>query len=287
MIQLGEIQIALITDGVMHVDAGGAFGLTPRPLYRPYFEPDAHNLIPMALHCLLVRAAGKTVVVDTGLGQKLAERQRRNWGVVRDSGNLIDWLARLGVRPENVDLVINTHLHADHAAGDTIFGADEHDVVPTFPNAEYVVQRREYEDAVHPNERTAATYLPVNYQPLVESGRMRLLDGDTEILPGIHGVITRGHTPAHMSIRFESQGQHALFVADMASYAVHFEKLGWMTAYDVEPLQTLESKRHWQQWAMETDALLIFQHDPTRRAGRLVQDGDKRVLDVVELPYGD
>jgi glyoxylase-like metal-dependent hydrolase (beta-lactamase superfamily II) len=287
MIQLGEIQIALITDGVMHVDAGGAFGLTPRPLYRPYFEPDAHNLIPMALHCLLVRAAGKTVVVDTGLGQKLAERQRRNWGVVRDSGNLIDWLARLGVRPENVDLVINTHLHADHAAGDTIFGADEHDVVPTFPNAEYVVQRREYEDAVHPNERTAATYLPVNYQPLVESGRMRLLDGDTEILPGIHGVITRGHTPAHMSIRFESQGQHALFVADMASYAVHFEKLGWMTAYDVEPLQTLESKRHWQQWAVETGALLIFQHDPTRRAGRLVQDGDKRVLEVVELPYGD
>jgi glyoxylase-like metal-dependent hydrolase (beta-lactamase superfamily II) len=116
---------------------------------------------------------------------------------------------------------------------------------------------------------------------------MRLLDGDTEILPGIHGVITRGHTPAHMSIRFESQGQHALFVADMASYAVHFEKLGWMTAYDVEPLQTLETKRRWQQWALDTGALLIFQHDPTRRAGRLVQDGDRRVLEVVELAYGD
>jgi glyoxylase-like metal-dependent hydrolase (beta-lactamase superfamily II) len=287
MIQLGDIQIALITDGVMHVDAGGAFGLTPRPLYRPYFEPDAHNLIPMALHCLLVRTAGKTVVVDTGLGQKLTERQQRNWGVVRDSGGLIDWLARLGVRPESVDLVINTHLHADHAAGDTKFGADEHDIVPTFPNAEYVVQRREYEDAIHPNERTAATYLPVNYQPLVESGRMHLLDGDTEILPGIHGVITRGHTPAHMSIRFESQGQHALFVADMASYAVHFERLGWMTAYDVEPLQTLETKRRWQQWALDTGALLIFQHDPVRRAGRLVQDGDRRVLDVVEMAYGD
>jgi glyoxylase-like metal-dependent hydrolase (beta-lactamase superfamily II) len=129
--------------------------------------------------------------------------------------------------------------------------------------------------------------LPINYQPLVESGRMRLLDGDTEILPGIHGVITRGHTPAHMSIRFESQGQHALFVADMASYAVHFEKLGWMTAYDVEPLQTLETKRRWQQWALDTGALLIFQHDPTRRAGRLVQDGDRRVLEVVELAYGD
>lgn len=287
MIQLGDIQIALITDGVMHVDAGGAFGLTPRPLYRPYFEPDANNLIPMALHCLLVRVAGKTMVVDTGLGQKLTERQQRNWGVVRESGGLIDWLARLGVYPENVDLVINTHLHADHAAGDTKFGADEHDIVPTFPNAEYVVQRREYEDAIHLNERTAATYLPVNYQPLVASGRMRLLDGDTEILPGVHGVITRGHTPTHMSIRFESQGQHALFVADMASYAVHFERLGWMTAYDVEPLQTLETKRRWQQWALDTGALLIFQHDPKRRTARLVQDGDRRVLDVVEIQYGD
>ncbi len=287
MIQVGEIQIALITDGVMHVDAGGPFGLTPRPLYRPYFDPDIHNLIPMALHCLLVRTAGKTVVIDTGLGQKLTERQQRNWGLMRNSGGLIDWLARLGVRPEHVDLVINTHLHADHAAGDTLFGADGHEIVPTFPNAEYVVQRREYEDAMRPNERTAATYLPVNYQPLVESGRMRLLEGDTEILPGIHGVITRGHTPAHMSIRFESQGQHALFVADMASYAVHFEKLGWMTAYDVEPLQTLEAKRRWQQWALDTGALLIFQHDPTRRAGRFVQDGERQVLEVVEMPYGD
>src|SRR5262249_21722450 len=140
-------------------------------------------------------------------------------------------------------------------------------VRPTFPNAEYVTQRREYDDAMRPNERTRATYLAYNYHPLVESGQMRLLNGDTEILMGIHGVITRGHTPAHMCIRFESQGQHALFVADLASYAVHFERLGWMTSYDVEPLETLECKRHWQQWALDTNALLIFQHDPKIRAG--------------------
>src|SRR5581483_954773 len=175
MIQLGDIQIALVTDGVMHVDAGGAFGLTPRPLYRPYFEPDAHNLIPMALHCLVVRAAGKTVVVDTGLGLKLTERQRRNWGVVRDSGNLIDWLARLGVRPESVDLVINTHLHADHAAGDTKFGVDQHDIVPACPIAVVVAQLREYRGAVQPKVLSAACSFPTNYQPLVESGLMRLL----------------------------------------------------------------------------------------------------------------
>ncbi len=283
MIQLGDIQIAVVNDGVMHIDAGGPFGLTPRALYHTIFEPDADNLIPMILNCLLVRAGGKTIVIDTGLGDKMTDKMRQNWGLVRPHGGLVEQLARLGVGPEDVDMLINTHLHADHCGGDTIFKPDGRTIAPTFPNAEYVAQRREYEDALRPNERTRATYFLNNYQPLVESGQMRLIDGDTEILPGIHSVITRGHTPAHTSIRFESHGQHALFVADMASYAVHFERLGWMTAYDVEPLQTLETKRKWQQWAVDTGALLFFQHDPKICAGRLVQDGERRRVEPVDI----
>ncbi len=172
--------------------------------------------------------------------------------------------------------MIDTHLHGDHAGGNTRYD-ESGKVIPTFPNAEYVVQRREYEDAMHPNERTRATYFPINYQPLYESGQLRLLDGDTEIFPGITGHITRGHTPAHMSIRFASNGQQALFVCDMASYAIHFERLGWMTGYDVEPLETLETKRRWQQWALETGALLIFCHDPQRQAGHCVMGKDGKV----------
>jgi glyoxylase-like metal-dependent hydrolase (beta-lactamase superfamily II) len=274
MTQIGAIQIAVVSDGVVHVDAGGPFGLVPRALYQSIFEPDANNLIPMTLNCLLVRAAGKTVVVDTGLGDKLTDKLKRQWVLERPEGGLLDALARHGVRPTDVDVVINTHLHGDHCAGNTSFKSNLSGVVPVFPNAEYVTQRREHDDAMHPNERTQATYAPINYQPLVESGQMRLLDGDAEILPGVYGVITRGHTPAHMSIRFESQGQHALYVADLASYAVHFERLGWMTAYDVEPLQTLETKRYWQQWALDTGALIIFEHDPYVCAGCLVQDRD-------------
>jgi glyoxylase-like metal-dependent hydrolase (beta-lactamase superfamily II) len=282
MIQLGDIQITVVNDGVMHVDAGGPFGLTPRALYHTIYEPDENNQIPMILNCLLVRAAGKTVVIDTGLGDKMTEKVRQNWGLVRPDGGLITHLAEHGVRPEDVDMLINTHLHGDHCGGNTIFGPDGRTVVATFPNADYVTQRREYEDAIRPNERTRATYFPYNYQPLVESGQMRLIDGDMEILPGVHGVITRGHTPAHMSIRFESQGQQALFVSDLASYAVHFERLGWMTAYDVEPLQTMETKRKWQQWALDTGALLIFQHDSKTFAGRLVQDGERRRIEPVD-----
>ena len=269
----------------MYVDAGGPFGLTPRALYKSYLEPDANNAIPMDLNCLLVRAAGKTIVIDTGLGEKLTDKMKQIWGLSRPSGGLLPDLAALGVRPEDVDLVIDTHLHGDHAAGNTAFDTNGN-IVPTFPNAEYVTQRGEYEDAMRPNERTRATYFPMNYEPLVKSGQMRLLEGDTEIVPGIYGVVTRGHTPYHMSIRFESQGQHALFLADLASYAIHFERLGWMTAFDVEPIYTLETKRKWQQWALDTGALLLFQHDPKIRAGHLVESGDKRRIEPVELAYG-
>jgi glyoxylase-like metal-dependent hydrolase (beta-lactamase superfamily II) len=148
------------------------------------------------------------------------------------------------------------------------------------------VQRREYEDAMRPNERTRASYIPANYQPLVESGQMRLLDGDTELAPGVFGVVTPGHTPGHMSVRLESQGEHALFVSDMASYSVHFERLGWMTSYDVEPLITLETKRRWQQWAIQTDALLIFPHDPLRPAARLRPvEGGRPALEAVPVTF--
>lgn len=285
MIRVGEFRIELVSDGIMRVDAGGPFGLVPRALYRKYFEPDAENTVPMILTSLLVHTQGKTVLIDTGLGDKMPEKVRQTWGMDRPpaEGLLAD-LAQHGVRPEDVDLVINTHLHNDHCAWNTRFNGgatDSPEVEATFPNADYLTQSGEFQDAMHPNERTRTTYFPHNYQPLVECGQMRLLNGDTEILPGLFGVITRGHTPHHMSIRFESQGQQALFVADMASYAVHFEKLAWMTAYDVEPLQTLETKRRWQQWALETGGLLIFQHDPYTRAGRLVRHDDR--VQIVRL----
>jgi glyoxylase-like metal-dependent hydrolase (beta-lactamase superfamily II) len=285
MLQLGDFKIHLINDSHIMVDPGGAFGLVPRVLWSRYLQPDENQLVPMHQHCLLVQVDGKNILVDSGYGRKLDEKARKMWHLTHPNGDLIEALARAGVQPEDVSLVINTHLHADHCAGNTLF-VDDGKIVPAFPNAVHVVQRREYEDAMHPNERTAATYYPINYQPLMESGQLQLLDGDTEIAPGIQGIVTRGHTPAHMSIRFESQGQHLAFVCDLASYAVHFERLAWMTAYDVEPLHTLETKREWQKWALETNALLIFPHDSVRPAGRLTLDEKgKPALQTVEIPF--
>lgn len=286
MLQIGDIKIHTINDGDTLVDPGGAFGLVPRALWRAYFEPDAQHMVPMIEMCLLVQVAGQTIVIDTGMGNKLDEKRRAIWHLSRPRGDLIAALGRLGLAPEDITLVIDTHLHADHCSGNTRFAEDGQTVVATFPNAEYVVQRREYDDAMTPNERTAGTYYAINWQVVMENGQMRLLEGDTELAPGVWGVVTRGHTPGHMSVRFESQGQHGLFVCDMASYAVHFEKLGWMTAYDVEPLHTLENKRRWQQWAFDHDAVLIFPHDPKRPVGRLIHDEKGRpVLAPIDEPF--
>lgn len=273
MLQLGDIRLHLINDCRIKVDPGGAFGLVPRVLWSPLMPPDENHLVPMHQHCLLVQTGGKNIVVDVGYGHKLPDKQMRFMQLERPTGSLLDALARLGLAPEDIHLVIDTHLHADHASGNTKVGANGA-IEAVFPKAEYVVQRREYEDALRPNERTRATYLLENYQPLVECGQMRLLDGDAELAPGVFGAVTPGHTPGHMSVRFEGGGQHAAFVCDLASYAIHFERLGWMTAYDVEPLVTLETKRRWQKWALDTHALLIFPHDPLRPVGRFALDSD-------------
>lgn len=291
MLHIGDLKIHMINDCTTYVDPGGAFGLVPRALWSRYIQPNDNDLIPMVNVCLLVETGDQRVLIDTGFGHKLTDKQRAMWFMDRSRGDVLAALGRLNLRAEDIHLVINTHLHSDHCAGNT--GLNEGgEIVATFPNAQYVVQRREYEDAMRPNERTAATYLPVNYQPLVESGQMRLLETEDagedgiELAQGIFGVVTRGHTPAHMSVRFESAGQHGLFTCDMATYAVHFERLGWMTAYDVEPLHTLESKRRWQKWALEHDAVLFFPHDSLRPVGRLTEDeGGKRVLRPIDEPF--
>jgi glyoxylase-like metal-dependent hydrolase (beta-lactamase superfamily II) len=286
MLEIGDIRIRMMNDHYIKVDPGGAFGLVPRALWSTLLPPDENHLVPMIANCLLVQTGGKNIVIDTGYGEKLSEKQKANLFMQRPNGGLVESLARAGLSPGEIHLVIDTHLHYDHCGGNTRYAADSQTIESVFPNAEYVVQRREYEDAMHPNERTRATYFPMNYQPLRESGQMHLLDGDTEILPGIFGVITRGHTPAHMSIRFESSGQHGLFVCDMASYAIHFERLGWMTGYDVEPLETLETKRRWQKWALETNAILFFPHDTQRPVGRYVMGSDgKATVQKIDEPF--
>lgn len=284
MFKIGDIEIWLFNDAPAYMDPGGLFGLVPRALWSRFYRPDERHLIRVASHNLLIRAAGRNIIVDTGFGNCLGDSQRRYLHIDERDGTHRG-LAAIGKSASDIDIVIDTHLHDDHCGGNFRLAADG-SRRPAFPKAEYLVQRREYEDATQLNERTRATYRRENYVPLLESGQMRLLDGDAEIAPGVSALVTPGHTPGHMSVRIKSAGQHAAFLCDMASLAVHFERLAWMSAFDVEPLVTLETKRRWQAWALETRALLIFPHDAETPAGRLTHDERGRpAIEPVALSY--
>jgi glyoxylase-like metal-dependent hydrolase (beta-lactamase superfamily II) len=269
--QIGRAKLHLVSDGLVWLDGGGAFGLVPRTMWEKLLSPDEFNRVPLGLYCLLIHSQGKTILVDTGLGDHLSDKQRHIYGLTRPKGGLIQALTRLGLSPEEIDIVINTHLHVDHSGGNTIRQGRNEELIPTFPRAEYWIQRQEWADAAFPNERTRAVYLPQNFLPLKESGQLRLLNGDTQVTSEVRTVITRGHTHGHQSVVIESEGEAALYTGDLATLAVHFERLAWVTAYDVEPLETIETKRRWQRWALERDAWIILPHDTQTPLARLKQ----------------
>lgn len=281
MPHLGSLEYHLVSDGQAWVDGGGAFGLVPQVIWKTLRPPDQQNRIIFTLYSLLVRSEGKTILVDTGYGQKLDAKQQATAGLERPHGDLLAGLARLQVQPEDIDLVINTHLHLDHCGGNTRF--EQGQLRPTFPHARYLVQRLEWADAIAPNERTRATYFPENYAPLQTGGQLALINGGTWVTGEVRTAISRGHTRAHQVVILESKGETALFVADMTTLHYHFERLAWVTSYDVEPLESIETKRYWQQWAIEREALIIFQHDSEITTGKLRPDGKYFKVEPVSL----
>jgi glyoxylase-like metal-dependent hydrolase (beta-lactamase superfamily II) len=290
---INDLELHLLCDGIIQSDAGGPFGLVPRALYQDAYPPDGANLIPMVLNCLLVRSEGKTILIDTGLGDKWDQAGLARWHLQRWKGGLLAGLQRLGIGPESVDLVINTHLHADHCSGNTRLHDSE--LAATFPGAEYWVQRIEWAEASQPDSRTRATYLADNFAPLMAQGRLRLLHGDTPVTKHVRLVVTPGHTRAHQSVVLESGDWKGLFVADMASYAIHMARTAWLTAYDVLPLENIRTKQRWQQWCLENAAWLFFQHDPGMPVARLeasdgrfklvpAGEGEPLISDLPRLP---
>ena len=273
--QLGNAELHIVSDGLCWMDGGASFGLVPRVLWEKFIQPDELNRVPMALNCLLIRSEGKNILVNTGQGTKLSDKQREILTLQRDGG-LVENLAALGLPPTEIDVVINTHLHSDHCGGNTLRRGDK--IVPTFPRAEYWVQRLEWSEACYPNERTRATYLAENFRPLEEHGQLRLLYGDTRVTSEVRCVVTRGHTRAHQSVIIESGGKTAIYLSDLAPLTINLERLAWIPASDVEPLETIETKRSIVHWALEKGVLLIFEHDTRIPMGYLRErEGEYKV----------
>ena len=264
---VGRLTCHALEGGRQHLDGGAMFGVVPKPLWERRIAADARNRIPLALRCLLIEHDAGLVLVDTGAGNKESAKFVDIYGIENAGAGgrtaVEDALAGLGHRPEDVAWVINTHLHFDHAGGNT-WRDPAGALGPAFPNARYVVQQGELEFARLRNERIQASYLPHNIDPIA----FVAVRGEAEPLPGIRCLPTPGHVPWHQSILVESAGERACFLGDLVP-TTHHLPLVWIMGYDVEPLRTLESRRGLYARAVAEDWLLVFEHDPAVALGRL------------------
>ena len=272
---LGRWRVHAIQAGGQRLDGGAMFGVVPKPLWERRIAADERNRIPMGMRCLLVEHDDGLVLIDTGAGNKETQKFYDIYGIENAGAGgrtaLEDGVRAAGHDPAQVSLVVNTHLHFDHAGGNTF--RDEGGALRlAFPNARYVVQAGEYAYATHTNERTAASYFPHNFQPVLDAGRLDLVDGEREILPGVRVLPTPGHTPHHQSILITSAGESAFFAADLIPTHAHLP-LPWIMGYDVEPLVTLESKRWVLARAAAEGWLVVFEHDAHVAWGRVGHDG--------------
>lgn len=256
--KLGDWQIDLVSDGFFGLDGGAMYGVVPRPLWEKKSPPDERNRIPMAMNCCLLRGRGRTILVETGAGDKWAQKFVDIYKFEKEN-RLLDRLAALDVRTEDVDTVVNTHLHFDHCGWNTRRQGDR--ILPTFPNASYVVQRGELEHARQPNERDHASYVRENFEPIEESAQWRLVDGDREIAPGVELIVAPGHTRDMQCVKISGGGQTAMFLADLVPTRAHLP-YAWIMSYDLFPMTTLENKKRWLPLLAREGWICLFAHDP-------------------------
>ncbi len=270
--RLGSLDLHLLSDGTYYQDAGAVFGVVPRVMWERIADPplDDQYRMPLALNCLLVRSHDKLVLIETGVGDKEGHRRQAS---PAQEGTLLSALAALGVRPDDVDVVINTHLHADHCGWNTRQLEDGR-AVPTFPRARYLIERGEWEAAIHPNERTRATYLAENLLPLEEAGVLDLVEGERSVTPEITIVPTRGHTEDHASVVLSSSGETAIYIGDMVQHAVQLERTAWVSAFDLLPLVSMETKKRIVERAIRERALVVSVHCPFPGLGRMTMGED-------------
>jgi len=272
---IGRFKAHAIQAGGQKLDGGAMFGVVPKPLWERRIKADERNRIQLGMRCLLIEHDRGLVLIDNGAGNKENLKFHEIYGIENSGAEgrtlLEDGLRSLGHTTDDIALMIDTHLHFDHAGGNTFVDAGGA-VHPTFRKARYVVQRGEYEWATHTNERTAASYFAHNFEPVVASGQYEFVTGEVEVWPGIRLLPTPGHTPHHQSVLLESDGAKVFYPADLTPTSAHLP-LPWIMGYDVEPLRTLETKRHILRRAVEEEWLVVFEHDAEVMSGRVVVDG--------------
>jgi glyoxylase-like metal-dependent hydrolase (beta-lactamase superfamily II) len=273
---VGDARVTLLQDGTIALDGGAMFGVVPRVVWEKRDPPDERNRVTLGLNVALIESGGKRVLVDTGMGERWTEKEVRMYRIDR-STTLMGGLRAGGLGPEDIDVVVNTHLHFDHAGGNT--RAEGGRVVPAFPRARYVVQRGEWDDATHPHERGRASYRADDFRPVAEAGQLDLIEGEAEVAPGVRAVRVGGHTTHHQMVVVERGGETLVVPTDLLPTASHLP-LPFVMGYDLFPVATLEAKRKLLEAAAEGGWRILFYHDARTPLGRVRRDGEGYSLEV-------
>ena len=253
---LGDFELTAVSDGMYRLDGGAFFGVVPKVMWEKKVKADAENYVPVGLNSVVVRTGQHTVLIETGIGNKLPERLIKIFG---QPAKLLDNLNAAGVSPEDIDVVINSHLHFDHCGWNTMIKDGK--IVPTFPKAKYYAPEGEWQHGRLQLERDAISYMSENYDPLIKTGQMELLQGDQEIVPGISVRVFPGHTLHMQAVIIESGSQTACYISDLIPTSAHID-LTWVMAFDLLPLRTIESRKRYYAQSIPERWLTMFTHDP-------------------------
>lgn len=278
--QLGKFTLTTISGGTFRIDGGTMFGVVPKLLWSKYFPCDEKNNIAQETNCVLVQDGERNILIDTGYGSKFTEKQRKIFES-EEGDPLVENLRKAGLAVEDIDTVVLSHLHFDHAGGATQLREDG-SLVPTFPNAEYVAQRLEWVTATAGFPELKTAYPQENLLPLKESGQLRLVDGNVEFVPGIRGIITGGHTKGHTALVIESGGEGAVYLGDICPTTRHLPTL-WGMAYDVDCLEVRRNRPELLGMIVENGWWALFDHDPDHAAAKLVRDSRRDFAITEEL----
>jgi glyoxylase-like metal-dependent hydrolase (beta-lactamase superfamily II) len=263
---LGDFELTIVSDGTYFLDGGAFFGVVPKTLWSKKVTPDELNRLDAGLNSLLVRTGDKNILIETGIGNKLPDKLVQ---IYKQPAMLLDNLHAAGVGPEDIDIVINTHLHFDHSGWNTVRRGDQ--IAATFPNAKYYAQQGEWEHGRLQLERDAISYMSPNYDPLIESGQMVLLNGESEVSSGISVKVFPGHTANMQAVIIESHEKNACYISDLIPTSVHLD-ITWAMAFDLYPLQTIESRKKYYAAAIPERWLTVFTHDDATPWGYVERD---------------
>jgi glyoxylase-like metal-dependent hydrolase (beta-lactamase superfamily II) len=269
---IGDFELTIFSDGKYLLDGGAFFGVVPKVMWARKVNVDDKNRVLTGLNSLLVRTGDRNILIETGIGNKLSERMIRFYG---QPAELLDNMSAGGISPDDIDIVINTHLHFDHCGWNTIRTNDR--IVPTFPKAKYYVQEGEWQHACRQFERDRISYITDNYDPLINTGQMELLRGDREIIPGISVRVFRGHTAHMQAVIIAGGGRKACYISDLIPTRAHID-LTWGMSFDLFPIDTIESKKKYYAESIPEKWLTVFTHDPELPWAYVERDAEGKLL---------